>query len=223
MYKGRGRLGLGRSGTGVIVRYGTARPRRLRGDLVKRNAAATGYSFPPATRPEVWRQHIPPVTAPEPLNDPRIAELLKVEPGTRVMCRFRVTGPEAESPFQVSTSWIHPRATTVPGLASPAAGPGSWQHRLETGGHWPITWIEIHRARMPSTREAALLEIPMSLPVLEIIRVGTSGDDGEPVEVTECVVASDRVETLHILHRDESAREPWPDVTNVRAEIDTER
>ncbi|WP_025619684.1 UTRA domain-containing protein [Salinispora cortesiana] len=190
---------------------------------MKRNAAATGYSFPPATRQEVWRQHTVPVAAVEPLNDPRIAELLKVEPGTRVLRRFLVSGPEGESPVQVSTSWIHPRAAAVPGLDSPAAGPGGWQHRLEVGGHWPITWMEIHRARMPSTREAALLEVAVSLPVLEIIRVGTSGDDGEPVEVTECVVASDRVETIHILHRDESAREPWPEVINVRAEDDPER
>lgn len=190
---------------------------------MKRNAAATGYSFPPATRPEVWREQIAPVVAVAPLTDSRIAELLKVEPGTRVMRRLRVTGPEAEPPFQASTSWIHPRAAAVPGLDSPAAGPGDWQHRLEAGGHWPITWMEIHRARMPSTREAALLEIPAGLPVLEIIRVGVSGGDGEPVEVTECVVASDRVETIHLLHRDVSAREPWPGVINVRAEDDPER
>jgi GntR family transcriptional regulator len=71
--------------------------------------------------------------------------------------------------------------------------------------------MEIHRARMPTKEEAVLLEIPTSLPVLEIVRVGTSGNDGEPVEVTEYVVASDRVETVHVLRRDESARDPWPD------------
>jgi len=47
--------------------------------------------------------------------------------------------------------------------------------------------------------------------VLEIVRVGTSGHDGRPIEVTEYVVASDRVETVHVLHRDESAQNPWPD------------
>lgn len=190
---------------------------------MKRNAAATGYSFPPATPQEVWREHIAPVGAVAPLTNSRIAELLKVEPGTRVMRRLRVSGPEAEPPFQVTTSWLHPRAAAVLGLDSPAAGSDGWQHRLEAGGHWPITWMEIHRARMPSTREAALLEVAVSLPVLEIIRVGVSGGDGEPVEVTECVVAGDRVETIHLLHRDESAREPWPEVVNVRAEDDPER
>lgn len=191
--------------------------------MVQRNVAVSGYCFPPATRPEVWREHIAPVAAVGPLNDRRIAELLKVEPGTPVMRRFGVTGPEAEPPFQVSTSWIHPRAANGSGSHSPPAGPDGWQHRLEVGGHWPITWMEIHRARMPSTREAALLEISVGLPVLEIIRVGVSGDDGEPVEVTECVVASDRVETIHLLHRGRSAREPWPEMINARPEDDPQR
>jgi GntR family transcriptional regulator len=71
--------------------------------------------------------------------------------------------------------------------------------------------MEIHRARMPTKDEAALLEIPTNLPVLEIVRVGNSGSDGKPVEVTEYIVASDRVETVHVLHRDKSAEDPWPD------------
>ncbi|MGS2642470.1 hypothetical protein [Streptosporangium sp. G12] len=66
---------------------------------------------------------------------------------------------------------------------------------------------------MPTKDEAGLLEIPTSLPVLEIVRVGTSGGDAQPIEVTEYVVASDRVETVHVLHRDESAKAPWSDDT----------
>jgi len=93
--------------------------------------------------------------------------------------------------------------------ANPAAG--EWLYRIEKAGHWPIKWMEIHRARMPSKEEAALLEISTNLPVLEIVRVGTSGADHKPVEVTEYVVASDRVETVHVLHRDDSAQQPWAD------------
>jgi GntR family transcriptional regulator len=197
-------------GRGIAVRYGTMRPRRPRGDLVKRNATAPGYSFPSASSQEVWKHHIPPVAGLAPLNDPRIARLLGVPAGSAVMRRLRVTGPESEPPFQINVSWIHPRVADVPGVASPAPGPGEWLYRLETAGHWPISWMEIHRARMPATQEAGLLEIPATLPVLEIVRVGTSGADGQPIEVTEYIVASDRVETVHVLHRDESARDPWP-------------
>lgn len=200
-------------GSGIIVRHGMMRMRRPRGNLVKRNAAtgSPGYSFPSASGQEVWKHHIPPVASVEPLNDPRIARLLGVPLGSEVMRRFRVTGPESEPPFQINISWIHPRAADVPGVASQAPGPGDWLYRLEKAGHWPISWMEIHRARMPTKQEASLLEIPTSLPVLEIVRVGTSGGDGQPIEVTEYIVASDRVETIHVLHRDESARSPWPD------------
>jgi DNA-binding GntR family transcriptional regulator len=199
-------------GRGVTVRLGTMRPRRPRGNLVKRNATARGYSFPSATGHEIWKHHIQPTASLKPLTDPRIARLLGVPPGTPVMRRFRVTGPESEPPFQINISWIHPRGVEeVPEVASQAPGPGDWLSRLEKAGHWPISWMEIHRARMPTKEEAALLEIPTNLPVLEIVRVGNSGRDGKPIEVTEYVVASDRVETIHVLHRDESAQDPWPD------------
>jgi GntR family transcriptional regulator len=198
-------------GRGIAVRYGTMRPRRPRGDLVKRNEQATGYSFPSASSQEVWVRHGEATNAPARLDDSRIARLLGVQPGTEVLRRFRVTGPASEAPFQINISWIHPRVADVVAHvdANPAAG--EWLHHIERGGHWPISWMEIHRARMPTKEEAALLEIPTGLPVLEIVRVGTSGSDGKPVEVTEYIVASDRVETVHVLHRDDSAQDPWPD------------
>jgi DNA-binding GntR family transcriptional regulator len=200
-------------GRGSIVRHGMMRLRRPRGNLVKRNVAtdSPGYSFPSASGQEVWKHHIPPVASLEPMTDPRIAKLLGVEQGTEVMRRFRVTGPESEPPFQINISWVHPRGVAVaPEVSSQAPGPGDWLYQLEKAGHWPISWMEIHRARMPTKDEAGLLEIPTSLPVLEIVRVGTSGGDGLPIEVTEYIVASDRVETVHVLHRDESAQQPWP-------------
>jgi len=197
-------------GRGIAVRHGTMRPRRPRGDLVKRNEQSTGYSFPSASSQEVWVRHGDAVNEPARLDNPRLAKLLGVEPGSRVLRRFRVTGPASEAPFQINTSWIHPRvADIVSGLeANPAAG--EWLYHIEKAGHWPIQWMEIHRARMPRKDEAGLLEIPTSLPVLEIVRVGTSGSDGKPVEVTEYVVASDRVETVHVLRRDAGAQVPWP-------------
>lgn len=197
-------------GRGIAVRYGTMRPRRTRGDLVKRNQQALGYSFPSASGQEVWKRHGEASNEPATLDDPRIARLLGVDPGTLVPRRFRITGPEAEAPFQINISWIHPRLAEVVADvdANPAAG--EWLFRIEQAGHWPIAWTEYHRARMPSKDEATLLEIPTGLPILEIVRQGLSGGDEKPVEVTVYVIASDRVETMHVLRRDESAAEPWP-------------
>lgn len=213
-------------GRGIIVRHGMMRLRRPRGNKVKRNLATDnpGYSFPSASGQEVWKHHIPPVASVEPVTNPRIAGMLNVPVGTPVMRRFRVTGPESEPPFQINISWIHPRGMeAAPEIASQHPGPGDWLYRLEKAGHWPINWMEVHRARMPTKEEADLLEIPVSLPVLEIVRVGTSGLDDKPIEVTEYIVASDRVETVHVLHRDESAQNPWPDDIETPGSTDTDR
>jgi GntR family transcriptional regulator len=49
------------------------------------------------------------------------------------------------------------------------------------------------------------------MPVLEIVRVGTSGKDEQPLEVTVYVIPSDRVEQVVVLERSEGAAEPWPE------------
>jgi DNA-binding GntR family transcriptional regulator len=198
-------------GSGITVRYGAMRPRRPRGDLVKRNGQATGYSFPSASGQELWIQHGPSEMAPATLDDARLAKLLGVPVGTEVLRRHRVTGPASEAPYQVVTSWIHPRvADLVIGVNIQAAA-GEWLVRIEKGGHWPISWVEFHRSRQPTKDEASLLKIPTSLPVLEITRQGTSGGDNKPVEVTTQVIAGDRVETVHVLVRDPTAEQPWPE------------
>jgi DNA-binding GntR family transcriptional regulator len=199
---------------GTIVRYGMARSRRPRGNLVKRNLATgtPGYSFPSASGQEVWKHHITPTARPEKLTDPRLARMLGVPEGTEVMRRFRVTGPETEPPFQINDTWIHPRAADeVPEVANQAPGPSDWMYRVELAGHGPISWRETHRARMPTKEEADLLQIPVTIPVLEIVRVGTSAKDDQPVEVTMYVIPSDRVEQVVMLERDETAAWPWPD------------
>lgn len=199
---------------GTVVRYGMSRPRRPRGDLVKRNVGTSspGYSFPAASGQEVWKHHITPIAEPRPLDDERLARMLRVPPGTLVMCRLRVTGPETEPPFQINESWIHPRGVAdAPEVADQEPGPGGWLYRLEMAGHGPIEWSERHRARMPAKEEADLLQIPTTLPVLEVVRVGLSARDDLPIEVTRYVIPSDRVETVQRLRRDESAAWPWPD------------
>jgi DNA-binding GntR family transcriptional regulator len=194
----------------AIVRYGAVRTRRPRANLVKRNLRLRGYSFPSASAAEKWQRHGEASNTPTAVTDERIARLLGVEAGTVVPRRFRVTGPESEAPFQINISWIHPRVADIVADvdANPAAG--EWLCRIEIAGHWPISWVEFHRARMPSKEEAKLLAIPATLPVLEIVRQGTSGGDEKPVEVTEYIIASDRVETVMTLDRDAGAIEPWP-------------
>jgi DNA-binding GntR family transcriptional regulator len=199
---------------GTVVRYGMSRPRRARGNLVKRNVGTEGpgYSFPSASAQEVWEHHVPRVNRLDKLDDPRLAAMLRVAPGTEVMHRHRVTGPVTEPPFQTNDSWIHPRGTAAaPDVADNPDSPGDWLYRIEAAGHGPLTWRETHRARMPSKEEADQLQIPVTLPVLEIVRVGYSAKDGLPIEVTQYVIPSDRVEQTVVLERAEGAQWPWPE------------
>jgi len=201
------------SAVGVLEGKGLAWAVPRGGTVVRYGSVSPGYSFPSASGTEVWRHHTPPTAAEEPLNDPRLARMLGVQEGTPCFRRHRVTGPSTEPPFQVSDSWIHPDiAQSVPEVAVTQQGPVSaWLYHIEKAGHWPLTWMETHRARLPSEGEAAELQIPLSVPVLEIVRVGRSGSTGKPVEVTAYVIPSDRVETVQVLERDDSAKEPWPE------------
>ena len=174
--------------------------------------------MPSASGQEVWKHHITATAKPEKLGDPRIARLLKVPEGSEVLVRHRVTGPEAEPPFQVNNSWIHPRVADIPGVAVAGTGPvPDWLYHIEKAGHGPLSWMEYHRARLPTKERGGRVADPVTMPVLEIVRVGRSASDGDPVEVTEYVIPSDRVETVHELHRDESAAWPWPEETPARA------
>ncbi|WP_067489215.1 GntR family transcriptional regulator [Actinomadura hibisca] len=202
---------------GTIVRPDKRRV-LMRTHVVRRNTrheidgrqVAGGYSFPAAQGDELWVHHTEPTVGEEPMTDTRLAHMLNVKPGSLVLRRQRVTGPPNEPPFQVSNSWIHPRGVeAAPEVREPyGTGPGAWLDRLEEAGHGPIEWLERRRARMPEAEEAALLQIPISLPVWEIVRIGYSGGDENAIEVTQVVIPSDRMEEVSRLQRDDSAR--WP-------------
>ncbi len=76
-------------------------------------------------------------------------------------------------------------------LASSASlGPGSLYARFEERG-WPIEKIrEEVTARMPTPPEAALLNLPEGVPLLEVLHTGMTGDD-VPFEVTRFLMRSD--------------------------------
>ena len=194
---------------GTVIRHGMSRPRRLRGNLVKRNMAteSPGYSFPSASGQEVWKHHVQPTARHEKLADPRLARMLGVPEGSEVMRRLRVTGPETEPPFQINDSWIHPRGVAdAPEVANQEPGPGRTGYTgSRPQGTGPSNGGSTIGRGCPVKEEADLLQIPMTLPVLEVVRVGQSARDGLPIEVTMYVIPSDRVETVQVLERDESA------------------
>jgi GntR family transcriptional regulator len=199
---------------GTIVRHGMARQHRPRGDVVKRDTVSSGpgYIWPPASGQEAWRHHVPATAQLKELADRRIASLLQVAAETEILMIHQVTGPAAEPPVQVGNSWIHPRVASVAGATEGASGlTADWVDRIEKAGHGPLSWTEYGRARLPTRKEATELQVPITMPVMEIVRVGCSGLDGGPVEVTEYVIPSDRVEVVREVHRGEVTSLPWPE------------
>lgn len=70
------------------------------------------------------------------------------------------------------------------------------------------SWIHPGVAKeVPEVRQ----QDPVSMWVLEIVRMGRSGTTLKPVEVTAYVIPADRIETVQVLERDEAAKDPWPD------------
>jgi GntR family transcriptional regulator len=194
--------------SGVLVRDPGTRRRVQRGSTVRRDPAR-GYVFPAASSAgEPWVMHGQPRAALTPIPA-SVATHLGVEAGTEVMRRRRVTSPKGEPPFQIADAWISPTALAeAPQAGEPVTGPGGYLDRLEEAGHGPLSWVEVTRTRLPSREEARLLEIPTTMPVMEVSTIGTSARTGEPVEVSVRVVPADRVEIVSELRRDRSAR--WP-------------
>lgn len=196
----------GRKGTFVQPR---PERRRIRRSQIVTRSSAGMYVFPAASyADEIWVTHGVPKASYEPA--PRVVtDKFEVEAEARVLRRRRVMSPEGEPPFQIVDTWLSPQAVAdAPRIAEPSTGPGGYLDRLEEAGHAPIEWTESTRARMPSSEEARLLEMPTALPVLEIVLVGRSGRDNQPLEVTIRVIPADRVELVSELVRDESAA--WP-------------
>lgn len=209
---------------GTIVRHGMSRRRRMRGSPVMNDIASSSprYSLTSVPGREAWQHHIQLTASRKTLDDPRLARLLNIPVGSETLRSHTVTGPEAEPPFQASDSWVHPRVADIPGLAAQGPRPDSWRHEIENAGHGPLSWTEYHRSRLPTRSEAAELQIPASLPVMEIVRVGCSALDGQPVEVAQAVIPGDRVEMVHELPRDSPTPWPWPEDQGMNAKVRAE-
>ncbi|MDP9616418.1 GntR family transcriptional regulator [Streptomyces demainii] len=197
-------------GTGAVVQPPAPPRRRIQRGLLVERDPARGYVFPAAAYAgEPWTAHGKPRASMEPAPQ-TVADVLGVTLGAKTLRRRRITSPVGEPPFQIVDTWLSPSAVAdAPQVAEPSTGPGGYLDRLEfDGGHGPIQWQERTTARMPSSEEARLLTISRSLPVFELVLIGTSSRTGQAVEATIRVIPADRVEMVADLQRAESAQ--WP-------------
>ncbi|MFE5541254.1 GntR family transcriptional regulator [Streptomyces sp. NPDC056519] len=194
--------------SGIVVRgrrsrRGLAGARRISHD-------GTTYLFPLAA----VREGEPPLLPGRPVTSfghvpADVAAVLGVRAGARVVRRRVVLSPQGEEPWCLVDTWIPPRVVAAaPRSAWNRPGPGGYVARIEEAGYGPLAWEEIARAAMPSREEAGLLGISPLMPVMRILRVGRSAQDGLPAECSAHVIPADQVELRSALVRGPSAR--WP-------------
>ncbi|WP_372412659.1 GntR family transcriptional regulator [Streptomyces luteireticuli] len=191
---------------GSVVCDTPSRQRLVHNGLVTRDTA--GYHFTDAGPADDAWEISAPRTSSEPAP-PRIAELLRLEPGHKTLRLQHVAASAGQDPCQLVETWIAPAAAEeAPHVAEPSSGPGDYLDRLEEAGHGPLAWERTWGARMPSREEAAMLRISTGVPLLESTTVGTSARTNTPVEVTIRLMPGDRCEITEHLERDETAQ--WP-------------
>ncbi|MFC1405759.1 MULTISPECIES: GntR family transcriptional regulator [Streptacidiphilus] len=190
---------------GTIVLDGQAPVERLdRGHSVRRNEygyifnAGAGHWAPIAFRAPAWVK-----------ADDEIAARLEIAPGSPVLVRWRVVGPDRTQPFQLTCSYIVEAVARGTAVEQVDTGPGGWLDRAEHDlGHGPLSWAEFVTSRLPGPEEAKALKIPRETPVLVLSCVATSGATKEPIAVDVTVMPGRSFEIRYPITRDKSAR--WP-------------
>ena len=109
------------------------------------------------------------------------------------------------------TARIHPRGVAdAPEVTNQEPGPGGWLYRLEVAGHGPIRGRSSTGRGCPPRTRPTCCRSPMTLPVLDIVRVGRSArDDSHRGHHARHPERPGR--PFRYLERDESAAWPWPD------------
>ena len=189
---------------GTVVRLRPARQPVTRSRLVYRDGL--GYYFDQAA--QGWRALQPPAVSrgPVPFD---IAVRLGVAPGSETVIRERLMGdPETGQPTQLATSYIPAGvAAGLPVLAAHDTGPGGIYDRMEEAGLGPIQWNESITTRPPSPEEATRLKLAPGVALLRIVRLASS-PDGQPLEVNDTRMSSEKFEISYPLSRDASASQP---------------
>lgn len=187
---------------GTIVRDQPPRTRITRTRRVYRDDL--GYFFDPTA--QTWRALQPPTITWGPCPHD-IAHLLQLTPGAEVLIRDRIMGdPDTGHASQLATSYLPAGLTRGTVLAQADTGPGGIYDRLEETGHAPLRWTEAITARMPTSAEAATLQLTTGTPLLRIIRTTLSGTTGQPLEVNDTRLDAEHFEVGYPITRDRTAK-----------------
>jgi GntR family transcriptional regulator len=126
-----------------------------------------------------------------------VVERLDVSTRTKSVVRRVNVMLADEEPVQLVTTYIPWTIAKGTSLTKPDPGnPQGIYGVLETTGHTMAQLREEVSARMPTPTERALLQMPIGVPVLDVLH--TSFDqDGEAYDVTHIIMRADRTGLLY--------------------------
>ncbi|MEO3925872.1 GntR family transcriptional regulator [Micromonosporaceae bacterium B7E4] len=113
------------------------------------------------------------------------ATRLRVDTGTEVVIRRRRYFTE-EQPVETATSYIPVSVAAGTPIEEPNPGPGGIYARMEDQGMTFERYDEEVTARMPTSEESRLLQLPPGSPIMHLVRTAIA--DGRPVEVCDTVM-----------------------------------
>jgi GntR family transcriptional regulator len=122
--------------------------------------------------------------------DDETAELLRLGRDRKVLVRRRRYLADRQ-PMELASSYVPWRLARGTAMTRANTGPGGIYARLEESGHQLARFAEEVTARMPSPEEARALRLTPGVPVMRVLRTAFDSQ-GDPVEVCDTVMASDR-------------------------------
>lgn len=139
-----------------------------------------------------------------------VARRLDVDPGSPVLVRDRLIGPEGGPPGQLATTYLPGwLVEQLPRLAEPDTGPTGFLGLIEAAGY-RLRWTVTVATRMPLPAEQTAFQLGQGQPVLRLLRTTYDAATDRPVEITDYRLPGPWYEvTVPLLDRRESP-EPAP-------------
>ncbi|MFF7199160.1 GntR family transcriptional regulator [Streptomyces sp. NPDC088197] len=178
--------GLVETKKGSAPRVRSFQPIRRRGiHRLARDQWGVGKSIWSAddSRPVTVDVSVDSIAAPE-----YIARVLEIADGGLVCARSRRFVLERR-PVMLATSYLDLELVAGSAITSVDTGEGGIYARLGELGYAPVRFREEIRTRLPTTEEAAALEMPVERPVIKLVRTAFA-DGGRVVEVNEMTLDS---------------------------------
>lgn len=139
---------------------------------------------------ESWVQLDPPAAWSRGQVPPELTERIGLKGEVTVWTCLRGIDAEPRVPLQLVKTYVPVEVVDkLPGLEKEASGAAAVLERLAQTGS-PLSWTLADCARMPEQGEAATLDTPIGIPLVQTLRI--TRQDGAVVEATEYVMSSER-------------------------------